>query len=392
MNEVMIIDALRTPVGKYGGGLKEKSASDLASVVIRELVERNGIEKNSVDQVITGCVLQNGENAYASRLSMLKAGLEHTTTALTVNRLCGSGLEAINQAAMNIMLGYAGLCIAGGTESMSNAPYLSYSQRWGSRMGDAVMTDGMVTVLSDPYLKYHMGITAENLVKKYNISREEQDTFAFGSIEKAKKAQSEGRFAHEIVPVEVGFGKNKDVIKDDESIRYDVTLEKLSALKPAFSKDGTVTPGNSSSINDGSAFVILSSREKAAELGLKPRARIIAQAVAGVEPEYMGIGPSYAIPLALKRACLELSDMDLVELNEAFAGQAIAVDRDLCFDKDRLNVNGGAVALGHPIGATGAILMTKILYELERRNKRYGLVSLCIGGGQGIATIIDREV
>jgi len=392
MREVVIIDAARTPTGSYGGNLKSKSATELASLIIQKLVERNKIDTESIDHVLMGCTLQNAENSYASRLAMIKAGLSYKTPAVTVNRLCGSALEAINQAAQNIMLGLADICIAGGMESMTNAPYLSYKTRWGARLNHIDNIDGLVAVLTDPMLGYHMGVTAENIAEKYGISRQEQDEFAVWSHQKAVKALAEGRFDREIIPVEVKKRKEMVVIKQDEGPRENISVDTLKKLKTVFKKDGTVTAGNASSLNDAASAVILMSKVKADELGLKPRAKVIAQAVVGVPPEIMGIGPAYAIPKVLDRAGLELEDIDIIECNEAFAAQSIAVDRELKFDHDKLNVNGGAIALGHPLGATGAILFTKVLYELERTDKRFGLISLCIGGGQGIATIVDRKI
>jgi len=390
LEEVVVIDTARTAIGKYGGAFKTMSATDLSAGVMKALVKRNSLDIQAIDQVIMGCTLQNGENAYASRLAMLKAGLSETTTALTVNRLCGSGLEAVNQAAQLIMLGLADICIAGGMESMSTAPYLSYGMRWGARINDVPMVDGMVAVLTDPTLHYHMAITAETLAQKYGISRQEQDEFAVWSHNKAVQAQSHGVFEKEIVPIEVLERKKNILITQDEGPRADTTVEFLATLTPAFKKDGSVTAGNSSSLNDAAAAVILMSAKKAAELGFQAKARILSQAVAGVAPEVMGLGPVYAVPKALRPARLTLDDMDVIELNEAFAAQAIAVSRELQIDCAKLNVNGGAIALGHPLGASGAILFIKAIHELERTEKQFGLVTLCIGGGQGIATVVER--
>ncbi len=390
MKKVVIVDAARTPIGAYGGSLRTKSAAELAAAVIRSIHERNALEKIKVDQVILGCVLQNGENAYVSRLAMLKAGLPADIPALTVNRLCGSGLEAVNQGAQLIQTGLAEVCIAGGTESMTNAPYLSYGLRWGVRINDSSLLDSMVAILTDPYLGYHMGVTAENLANKYGISRREQDEFALWSHAKAVNAQKNNLFKSEIVPVEVQSPKETLIVSQDEGPRADATIEKLEKLKPVFQKEGTVTAGNSSSLNDAASCVLLMSEHKARELGCRSRAMFLSQAVCALPPEVMGLGPAYAVPLALERARLSLKDIDIIESNEAFAAQALAVDRELQYNPERLNVKGGAIALGHPIGATGAILVTKALYELERSDKELALITLCIGGGQGIATVIRR--
>jgi acetyl-CoA C-acetyltransferase len=392
MQEVVVIDAARTPIGKYGGVLKSMTATDLAAVVIKALVERNSLDLQAIDQVIMGCTLQNGENAYASRVAMLKAGLANKTTALTVNRLCGSGLEAVNQAAQQILLGMADVCIAGGMESMSNAPYLSYGMRWGARINDTAMIDGMVAVLTDPRFHYHMGVTAENLAESHGISRREQDEFAAWSHQKAIQAQFNRVFEREIVPVEIVERKKTVFLSQDESSRTDTTIEALAMLPPVFKKDGTVTAGNSSSLNDAAAALVVMSAKKATELGYKARARLLSQAVVGVAPEIMGLGPVAAVPKALRMANLQLQDIDLIELNEAFAAQVLAVNRELLLDQTKLNTNGGAIALGHPLGASGAILLVKALYELERINKRFGLVALCVGGGQGMATVLERIV
>lgn len=390
MREVVVVDAVRTPIGRFNGGLGSVTAPELGAIVIGALMKRTGLPVTEVDQVIMGCTLQFGENAYLSRLSAIKAGLPVETPAVTVNRLCGSGLEAINEATCLIQLGLADTCIAGGSESMSNGPYYSEKTRWGARLGDFSFTDGVVAVLTDPMLKVHMGMTAENLAEKYGITREEQDAFSVESHLKAVKAIESGSFISQLVPVEIPSKKQTAVVNQDEGPRADASLEGLKKLKPAFKADGTVTAGNASSLNDAASATLLMERGKAESLGLKPRCSVVSQAVAAVEPKFMGIGPVRAIPMALQRAGLHLQDIEIIELNEAFAAQSLAVDRELHFDRNRLNPNGGAIALGHPIGASGAIVFTKAVHELDRSSGEFALVSLCIGGGQGIATVIRR--
>ncbi|MBC7343963.1 MAG: thiolase family protein [Clostridia bacterium] len=389
MEEAVILEGVRTPIGRYGGGLRSVPAVGLGSLVIREVVERAGIRRDEVDEVVMGCCYQNGGNAYIARWASLTAGLPVTTSAVTVNRLCGSGLQAINYAAQEIALGSFDLCIAGGVESMSTVPFLAQEMRWGARLGNVTFVDGLVAVLTDPYLGYHMGVTAENLARDYGITREEQDAFALESHRRAVEAQREGRFEREIVPVPVD--KKGDVLMSDEGPRADTTMDRLSKLPSAFIENGTVTAGNASSLNDAAAALVLASRSKAEQLGIRPRARIVAWAVAGTDPSRMGLGPVYATQKAMERAGLSLEDMDVIECNEAFAAQILACSKVLEWDWSKVNPNGGAIALGHPLGATGAILMVKLLHELERVNGRFGLATLCIGGGQGIATIIERE-
>ncbi len=390
MREVVVVDAVRTPTGRFNGALAPLGASDLGARSMEALLKRTGLAASEVDHVIMGCTLQFGENAYLARLAAVKAGLPVETPAVTVNRLCGSGLEAVNEAARLIQLGLADVCIAGGSESMTNGPYYSSQARWGARLGDVSLTDGVVALLTDPMLKAHMGLTAENLADKYGISRQEQDAFAVESHRKAVKAMAEGRFASQVIPVEIPSKKQSVVVDQDEGPRADTSLEGLAKLKPAFKADGTVTAGNASSLNDAASAVLVMDKGKAEALGLKPLCTIVSQAVAAVEPKFMGIGPVHAIPMALERAGLQLGDMDVIELNEAFAAQSLAVDRELRFDPEKLNPNGGAIALGHPIGATGAIVFTKAVHELERIRGEFALVSLCIGGGQGIATVIRK--
>lgn len=389
MEEAVILEGVRTPIGRYGGGLRSVPAVGLGSLVIREVVERAGIRRDEVDEVVMGCCYQNGGNAYIARWASLTAGLPVTTSAVTVNRLCGSGLQAINYAAQEIALGSLDLCIAGGVESMSTVPFLAQEMRWGARLGNVTFVDGLVAVLTDPYLGYHMGVTAENLARDYGITREEQDAFALESHRRAVEAQRDGRFEREIVPVPVD--KKGEVLMSDEGPRADTTMDRLSKLPSAFIENGTVTAGNASSLNDAAAALVLASRSKAEQLGIRPRARIVAWAVAGTDPSRMGLGPVYATQKAMERAGLSLEDMDVIECNEAFAAQILACSKVLEWDWSKVNPNGGAIALGHPLGATGAILMVKLLHELERVNGRFGLATLCIGGGQGIATIIERE-
>ncbi len=388
MREVVVIDAVRTPVGKFNGGLAALSASDMGAMVIKALLERTGVEASVVDHVIMGNTLQFGENTYLSRLAAVKAGIPHDVPALTVNRLCGSGLEAVNEAVRMIQLGLADACIAGGSESMTNGPYFSDQMRGGARLGHVSMTDGVVALLTDPMLGVHMGITAENLAEKYHISREDQDIFAAESHRRAAKAVEEGKFSAQTIPVEIASRKQTVVVDRDEGPRSDTTAESLSRLKPVFKKDGTVTAGNASSLNDAASAVLVMDKQKAKQLGLNAVCEIVSQSVAAVDPQFMGIGPVFAVPKALESAGLKLEDMKVIELNEAFAAQSLAVLRELKIDPDKVNTNGGAIALGHPIGATGAIVFTKACHELKESGGGYGLVSLCIGGGQGIATVI----
>lgn len=389
--DVVIVAGLRTGIGTFGGQFSEIPAAQLGATAIRAAVERTGIERGQVDGVVMGCVGQVGKDAYVSRAAALEAGLPVEVPAVTVNRLCGSGLQAINQAALEILSGNAEIMVAGGTENMTRYPYLLDKARFGYRMGDANLIDNMTTVLSDPFTGCHMGVTAENLAEKYKINREDSDAFALRSQQLAEKALREGYFSEQVVAVSVPQKKGEPLkVVADEHVRPQTTLEGLAKLKPAFKSGGIVTAGNASGINDAGAAVVLMSASKAQELKLKPRMRLVAQAVAGVPPEIMGIGPVPAVLKALSKAGMRLDQLDLIELNEAFATQALACIRELEMDIDKVNVNGGAVALGHPIGATGAILTVKLMYELERRGARFGLVTACIGGGQGIATIFEN--
>ena len=390
MEEVVLVSGCRTPIGRLGGGFENTSASDLAAVVIREAVSRAGIKPEQVEQVILGCVGQVMEDGYISRHAAVKAGLPVEVPAVTVNRICGSGLEAINTAARWIECGDASIIVAGGAENMTMMPYYVRNGRSGYRLGDGKLEDGILHLLGDPFSKVHMGITAENLAEKYEISREQQDEIAARSQQRAGAAMAAGKFKDEIVPVEVKAGRETRVIDTDEHPRPETTVEQLAKLRPAFKEGGMVTAGNASGINDGAAAVVVMGRSKADELGIRPRLRLVARAEAGVEPSIMGSGPIPAVQKALKKAGLDADQMDVIELNEAFASVAVACSTVLGLDPEKTNPNGGAIALGHPIGASGAILTVKMMYELKRQQGRYGLVSLCIGGGQGIATIFER--
>ncbi|GAX89280.1 3-oxoadipyl-CoA thiolase [Effusibacillus lacus] len=398
MRTPVIIDAVRTPIGRYGGALKDVRPDDLGAVVIRKLMERNPFDADLIDDVIFGCANQAGEdNRDVARMSVLLAGLPVTVPGVTVNRLCGSGLEAVNQCANAIEAGRGQVYIAGGTESMTRAPFVMLKSDSSFPRGNQQMFDTTIgwrfvnPKLADRYYPYSMGETAENVAEQYGISREDQDTFALMSQQKYAKALAEGKFNDEMVPVEIPGRKGEITIFDrDEHPRPDTTLEQLARLKPAFRKGGTVTAGNSSGVNDGAAALLLMEQETAVRLGFKPRARVVASAVAGVDPSVMGIGPVPAARKVLKQADLRLEDMDLIEINEAFAAQALACARELNVDPQRLNVNGGAIAIGHPLGCSGARILATLLNEMERRNVRYGLAAMCIGVGQGIATIIER--
>ncbi len=394
MKNAVIVDSVRTAVGKIGGSLKEIEVDFLAAKVIDEIILRTGIEKGEVDEVIFGQAKQSADSANLARLALLRAGLPVEVPGYTVHRQCGSGVQSINNAALQIMTGQSEVIIAGGAESMSTAPYYIRNVRYGLGAGNGGIIDPNTESQprSQPieiYGNLTMGYTAENLAEKYNISREEQDEFALRSQLLANEAIKSGRFSKEIVPYEVKHKKEVKVFKVDEHPRL-TSLEKLSNLKPVFKENGTVTAGNSSGRNDGASAVLVMSEEAALKRGLKPKARIIAQASSGVSPEIMGIGPVEATKKALSMAKLSLDEIGLIELNEAFSAQALAVIKELNMDLDRVNVNGGAIALGHPLGATGSILMTKLLHEMERRDVKYGLVTLCIGGGQGITTIVEN--
>jgi len=389
--EVVVLSGVRTAIGDYGGALKDVPPTALGATALREAVARAKIDPAEVGHVVLGSVIHGeARDMYVSRVAAIEAGLPVGTPCLTVNRLCGSGLQAIVSAAQHILLGDTDCVIGGGAESMSRAAYFLPSGRWGQRMGDAAVVDAMVGALHDPFGHGHMGITAENVAAKYGISREEQDRFALESHHRAANALAQGYFAGQIVPVEVKTKKGPVAFTVDEHVRRDAKIEDMQKLKPAFKKDGTVTAGNASGINDAAAAVVMMEAGAAQKRGLKPMARLVAYAHAGVDPQVMGLGPIPAVKRVFEKAGLKPADMDVVESNEAFAAQAMAVTRDLGLDPAKVNPNGGAVALGHPIGATGAILTTKAIYELHRTGKRYGLVTMCIGGGQGIAAIFER--
>jgi acetyl-CoA C-acetyltransferase len=390
--EVVVLSGVRTAIGDYGGALKDLPPSDLAARVVREAVSRAKIDPQKVDQMVLGNVIHTeAKDMYISRVACIKGGLPQDTTALTVNRLCGSGLQAIVSAAQAIQLGDAMTAVAGGAESMSRGAYILPSLRWGQRMNDGGAVDMMVGALTDPFDTVHMGITAENIAEKWKISREQQDEFAVESHRRAINAIEKGYFKDQIVPIELKSRKGTIVFDRDEHPRADASLEGMAKLRAVFKKEGgSVTAGNASGINDGAAAVVLMERSEAEKAGLKPMARLVSYGLAGVDPKIMGIGPVPAVQRALSKAGLGVDDMDVIESNEAFAVQALAVSCDLKFDSKKTNPNGGAVGLGHPIGATGAVLTVKALHELQRTGGRYALVTMCIGGGQGIAAIYER--
>lgn len=391
MREVVIVSAARTAIGSYGGGLKDLSAVELGAIAVKEAIARAGIAPEIVDEVVFGNVLQGGLGQNVARQVSVAAGIPIEVPSMTLNKVCGSGLRTVSLAAQIILAGDADCIIAGGCESMSQAPYFSSNMRWGARMGDVKMVDMMVhDGLTDVFNKYHMGITAENIVEQWGLTREGMDAFAAASQQKAEVAIKAGKFKDEIVPVVIPQRKGDPVVFDtDEFPKYGTTAEGLQKLKPAFKKDGTVTAANSSGINDGAAAFVVMSKEKADALGLTPLASIKSYASAGVDPTIMGIGPVPSTQKALDKAGLTVSDLDLIEANEAFAAQSLAVGKDLGFDTEKLNVNGGAIALGHPIGASGARILVSLLYEMKRRDAKYGLATLCIGGGQGTALVVE---
>ena len=388
--EAVIVSACRTPIGAFGGALQSLSAVDLGAAVVREAMARAGVKGAEVGDVVMGCVLQAGAGMNVARQAAIKAGVPVEVPGETVNRVCGSGLQAVVHAVEAIRVGYVDTVVAGGTESMSNAPYLLKGARWGYRMGNAEVIDSMLLEgLTCAMGGCHMGITAEEIATRYKISRADQDAFAAQSQERAVRASADGRFKDEIVAVEVPQKKGPPAIVDaDEYPRPGTTVEKLAALKPAFRKDGSVTAGNASGINDGAAAVVVASGHKAEQLGRKPLARILSYVSTGVDPMIMGMGPVPAVRKVLDRAGLKLADIDLFELNEAFAVQSVAVARELGIDPEKINVHGGAIALGHPIGASGARVLTTLIYALRARKKKYGVASLCIGGGMGIAMAV----
>lgn len=391
MTEVVIVGAVRTAIGKFGGTLANVPVQTLGSTVVSEAIKRAGLKPEDVDEVILGNVLQSGLGQGTARQAAIQAGIPDTVPAMNINNICGSGLKSVNLAAAMINAGDADIVVAGGMENMSAAPYVLDNARWGYRMGNGQLIDTMVyDSLTDAFEGCHMGITAENVAEKYRISREEQDEFAAWSQQKAEKAQAENRFQDEIVPIEVKISRKETVtFNKDEFPRAGVTKEGISGLKPAFKNDGTVTAANASGINDGAAALVLMSAKKAKELQVKPLAKIISYASAGVDPQYMGIGPVFSTQKALQKAGLSMDQIDLIEANEAFAAQALAVGKLLNFNNEILNVNGGAIALGHPVGASGARILVTLLYEMQKRNSKVGLATLCVGGGMGVSTIIE---
>jgi acetyl-CoA C-acetyltransferase len=389
--EVVVVAGTRTAIGDYGGALKEMPATKLGATAIKEAVARAKVEPARVGHVVMGSVIHGeAKDMYLSRVAAIEAGIAVGTPCLTVNRLCGSGLQAIVSASQHIMLGDCEVAVAGGAESMSRAAYFLPSGRWGQRMGDAAVVDAMTGALHDPFGHGHMGVTAENIAAKYGFTRAQQDEFSLASHRKAARAIEAGYFKSQIVPIELKTRKGIEQFTTDEHVRKDAKPEDMAKLKAVFKKDGSVTAGNASGINDAGAAVVLMEANAAKASGAKPMARLVAYAHAGVDPQVMGLGPIPAVKRVFEKAGLKPSDMDVIESNEAFAVQAMAVTKDLGLDPARVNPNGGAVALGHPIGATGAILTVKALYELERTQKRYALVTMCIGGGQGIAAIFER--
>jgi acetyl-CoA C-acetyltransferase len=385
---IVIVAGCRTGIGSFGGSLKDYEASDLGGIVIKEAIHRASLEPADIDEVVFGCVGQAAENAFAARLASVKAGIPYSATALTVNRLCSSGMQAIVTAAQELRDGMCTIAVAGGCESMSNIPFYLRKARFGYRMGHNELEDGLITALSDPFTRFHMGITAENVAREYHVTREEQDRWALISQTRATAAQAAGKFKEEIIPIEVKASKKETrLFQEDEYIRPNATLEGLAKLRPAFKEGGTVTAGNAAGINDGAAAVVLMTEAKACELGLKPLVRMVDVAVAGVDPMLMGIGPIPAMEKLMKKTGVTKEDIGLIELNEAFASQSVACIRELGLDEEIVNVNGSGIAMGHPIGATGCIITIKLISEMRRRNVRYGVATLCIGGGQGMAVM-----
>ncbi|MBO9378572.1 acetyl-CoA C-acyltransferase [Sphingomonas histidinilytica] len=391
IQDIYIVGAARTAIADFGGALKDVPPAELGVIVAKAALERAGLEPGDVQNVVMGQVMPTEpRDAYLARMVGVNAGVPIETPALTLNRLCGSGVEAIVTGAKAMVLGESDIVLAGGAEVMSRVPHVVKGARWGTKMGNVEMTDGLIEALSDPFDKVHMGITAENVAERYQITREAQDALALQGHQRAARAIAEGRFKDQIVPVEVKTRKGVVAFDTDEHVRSDVSAEELAKLRPVFKKDGTVTAANASGINDGAAMVVLATKKAVDAKGLKPLAKILSWGHAGVEPLYMGVGPIKAVPIALERAGLTLADIDVIEANEAFAAQACAVAQELGFDPDKVNPNGSGVALGHPVGATGAILTVKTVYELERIGGRYGLITMCIGGGQGIAMVVER--
>lgn len=390
MEDIFIVSGVRTAIGDFGGSLKDFMPSDLGALVVTEALTRAGVPASDVEHVVFGQVgSTSARDAFMARVAALKANIPHEVPALTLNRLCGSGVQAIVSAAQMMKLGEAAITVAGGAESMSNAPFHDHSTRWGQKMGNVQLEDALIVGLSDPIGGYHMGITAENLAERHQVTRQDMDALAVTSHQRAARAQAEGRFKEQILPIEIKTRKGTVIFDTDEHVKDDTTADVLGAMRPAFKKDGTVTAGNASGINDGAAAVVLATGSAVKEKGLKPLARIVAWGHAGVEPDYMGEGPIKAVPIALERAGLSLDQIDVIESNEAFAAQAAAVAKVLGFDPEKVNPNGSGVGLGHPVGATGVILTVKAIYELKRTGGQYGLITMCIGGGQGIALVIE---
>lgn len=392
MRDVVIVSAVRTALGSFGGSLKDVPAVDLGALVIKEAVNRAGVKPELVEEVIMGNVIQAGLGQNTARQATIKAGLPQEVSAMTINKVCGSGLRAVSLAAQIIKAGDADIIVAGGMENMSAAPYALKDTRWGHKMGDHKVVDTMINdALWDAFNDYHMGVTAENIAKQWGLTREEQDAFAAASQQKAEAAIKSGRFKDEIVPVVIPQRKGEPKVFDtDEFPRFGATTETLAKLRPSFIKEGTVTAGNASGINDGAAAFVVMSAEKAEELGLKILAKIVSYGSKGLDPAIMGYGPFYATKKALEKANLTVEDLDLIEANEAFAAQSLAVAKDLKFDMDKVNVNGGAIALGHPVGASGARILVTLIHEMEKRDAKKGLATLCIGGGMGTAIIVER--
>lgn len=389
--EIFVVSAVRSAIGGFGGALKDLPLADLATALARAAIERSGVAAEQIGHVVMGNVIPTeARDAYLGRVAAMNAGIPKETPAFNVNRLCGSGLQAIVSAAQSLLLGDTDIALAAGAESMSRAPYLLPQARWGARMGDLQGSDYLVGVLQDPFEHFHMGITAENVAAKHGITRQMQDDLALTSQQRAARAIAEGRFDSQIVPLELKTRKGPVQFAVDEHVRGDVSAEQLAAMKTVFKKDGTVTAGNASGINDGAAGLVLATGEAVRRLGLKPLARLVAYAHAGVEPALMGLGPIPATQKALQKAGLTVNDLDVIESNEAFAAQACAVARALDFDPEKVNPNGSGISLGHPVGATGAIIATKAIHELQRVQGRYALATMCIGGGQGIAVVFER--
>lgn len=389
--EVVVVGAARTAVGSFGGSLKDVPMTTLATTVVKAALERSGAAADQIGHVVMGNVITTDtRDVYLARIATIDAGIPQETPSFNINRLCGSGLQAVISAAQAILLGDTDLAIGGGAESMSRGPYIMPAARWGARLGDTTVIDYMNGILHDPFGKFHMGITAENIAARYDITRQMQDELAAQSQQRAARAIAEGRFASQITPVEVKTRSGVTLFALDENVRAGISIDKLGGMKPVFKKDGSVTAGNSSSLNDGAAALVLAEAGKARTLGLKPLARLVAYSHAGVDPAYMGMGPVPATRMVLQRAGLTIDAMDVIEANEAFAAQACAVSKELGLDPAKVNPNGSGISIGHPVGATGAIIATKAIYELQRIGGRYALVTMCIGGGQGIAAIFER--